>query len=87
MSLNNLVSLHESRSPLDYPTQTHLALLILLYELHEVGLILSLGTLNLTYIDPIRIMKSSVYPIPKRGVESSAKVKQKHASIYRELKP
>ena len=67
MIKNDLVSLLRSISPLDYPILTPLVSFISLCAFVEVGLILSLGTLTLTDIDHVRIMKSSVFPTPKRG--------------------
>ena len=67
MTKNDLVSLHKSSSPFNYPTQTPLISFISLCALHEADLILFLGTLTLTDIDHVIIMKSSVYPTPKRG--------------------
>ena len=67
MTKNNLVSLLKSSSPLDYPILTPLVSFISLYASFEVVLIHSLGTLTLTDIDHVSIMKSSVCPTPKRG--------------------
>ena len=64
---DDLVSLLESSSPLDYPIHTPLVSFISQCTLHEAGLILSLRTLTLTYIDHVISMKSSVYPTLKRG--------------------
>ena len=61
------MSLPESSSPLDYPILTPLVSFISLCTSFEAGLIHSLGTLTLTEIDHVRIMKSSVSPKPKRG--------------------
>ena len=58
------MSLLESSSPLDYPILTPLVSFISLYDSFEAGLIHSLGTLTLTDIDHVSIMKSST---PKRG--------------------
>ena len=61
------MSLPESSSPLDYPILTPLVSFISLCASFEAGLIHSLGTLTLTNIDHVSIMKSSVFPTPKRG--------------------
>ena len=61
------MSLPESNLPLDYHIQTPLVLFISLCATFEAGLIHSLGTLTLTDIGHVSIMKSSVSPIPKRG--------------------
>ena len=60
MTKNDIVSLLKSSSPLDYPILTPLVSFISLYALLEADLILSLGTLTLTDIDHVSIMKSSV---------------------------
>ena len=56
----------ESSSPLDYPILTPMVSLIYLYALFEDGLIHSLGTLTLTEIDHVSIMKSSLPHTEKR---------------------
>ena len=84
--MNDLVSLHKPSSPLDYPIQTNFISFISLCAFYEVYLILTLGTLKLTDIDHVSIMKSMSTPHQKE-VESPAKVKPTHASIYRELNP
>ena len=61
------MSLPESSPPLDYPILTPLVSFISLYDSFEAGLIPSLGTLTLTDIDHVSIMKSSVSPTPKSG--------------------
>ena len=61
------MSLPESSSPLDYPILTPSVSLISLYDSFEAGLIHSLGTLTLTDINHVSIMKSSVSPTPKRA--------------------
>ena len=61
------MSLPKSSSPLDYPILKPLVSFISLYDSFEVDLIHSLGTLTLTDIDHVSIMKSSVSPTPKRG--------------------
>ena len=67
MTKNDLMLLLESNSPFDYPILTPLVSFILLCASFEAGLILSLVTLTLTDIYHVRIMKSSVFPTPKRG--------------------
>ena len=67
MIKNDLVSLLKSSSPLDYPILTPLVSFISLCASFEADLIHSLGTLTLTDIDHVSIMKSSVYPTLKRG--------------------
>ena len=61
------MSLHMSSSALDYPILTPFVSFISLCVFFEAGLILSLGTLTLTDIDHVSIMKSSVSPTLKRG--------------------
>ena len=61
------MSLPESSSPFDYPILTTSVLFISLNDSFEAGLLHSLGTLTLTDIDHVSIMKSSVSPTPKRG--------------------
>ena len=61
------MSLPEFSSPLDYPILTPLVSFFPLCALFEAGLIHSLGTLTLTDIDHVSIMKSSVSPTLKRG--------------------
>ena len=61
------MSLPESSSPLDYPILTPSVSFISLYASFEVGLTHSLGTLTLTDIDHLSIMKYSVSFTPKRG--------------------
>ena len=67
MTKNDPMSLLESNSPCDYPIITPLVSVISFCASFEDGLIHSLGTLNLTDIDHVRIMKSSVLPTLKRG--------------------
>ena len=62
MTKNELMSLLESNSPFDYPILTPLVSFILLCASFEADLIYSLGTLTLTDIDHVSIMKSSVSP-------------------------
>ena len=61
------MSLPESSSPFDYPILAPSVSFISLCDSFEAGLIHSLGTLTLTDIDHVSIMKSSVFPTPKRG--------------------
>ena len=56
------MSLHESNSTFDYTILTSLVSFVSLCASLEAGLIHSLGTLTLTDIDHVRIMKSSVSP-------------------------
>ena len=86
MIKNDLVSLLKSRSPLDYPILTPLVSFISLCVFFEAGLILSLGTLTLTDIDHVSIMKSSVFPTPRRG-GITGQSDQYHASIHENLTP
>ena len=67
MIKNDLVSLLNSRSPLDYHILTPLESFISLCASFEAAVIHSLGTLTLTIIDHVSIMKSSVSPTPKIG--------------------
>ena len=68
MTKNNLVSLLKSSSPLDYPILTPLVSFFSLCTSFEADLIIhSLGTLTLTDIDHVSIMKSSVSLTLKRG--------------------
>ena len=67
MIRNNLMALPKSIPPLDYPILTPSVSFISLYDSFEAGLIHSLGTLTLTDIDHVRIMKSNVSPTSKRG--------------------
>ena len=76
------MSLLESSSPLDYPILTPLVSFIYLYDSFEAGLIHPLGTLTLTDIYHVSIMKSSVSPTPKRG-GITGQSDAKHASVYR----
>ena len=81
MTKNDLMSLLECNLPIDYPILTPLVSFISLCALFEVGVILSLGTLTLTDIDHVSIMKSSVYPTPKRG-GNTGQSDPKHASVH-----
>ena len=81
MTKYDLMSLLESNLPFDYPILTPLVSFISFCASFEAGLILSLGTLTLTDIDHVSIMKSSVSPTPKKGgitVQSDPK----HASVH-----
>ena len=80
------MSLPESSLPLNYPILTPSVSFISLYDSFEAGLIHSLGTLTLTDIDHVSIMKSSVFPKPKRG-GITGQSETKHDSVYRELNP
>ena len=66
MTKNDLMSLLESNSHLDYPILTRLVSFVSLYASFEADLIHSLGTLTLTDLDHVSIIKSSVSPTPKR---------------------
>ena len=80
MTMNNLVSLLKSSSPLDYPILTPLVSFISSCASFEVGLINSLGTLNLTDIGHVIIMKSSVPTPQKGGITDQSD--PKHASVH-----
>ena len=80
------MSLPESSSPLDYPILTPSVSFISLYDSFEAGLIHSLGTLTLTDIDHVSIMKSSATPTSKKG-EIMGQSDPKHARVHRELNP
>ena len=67
MIKNNLVSLLHCSSHLDYPILTPLVSFVSLCVSFETGLIHSLGTLTLTDIDHVSIMKSSATPTSKKG--------------------
>ena len=60
MTKNEIMSLLDSNSPLDYPVLTPLASFVSLCASFEADLIHSLGTLTLIDIDHVSIMKSSV---------------------------
>ena len=66
MIRNDLMSLPESSSPLDYPILTPSVSFISVYDSFKADLIHSFGTLTLMDIDHVSIMKSSVSPTPKR---------------------
>ena len=81
MIKNDLVSFLRSSSPLDYPILTPLVSFISLYASFEAGLIHSLGTLTITDIGQLSIMKSSVSSTPKTGgitIQSDPK----HARVH-----
>ena len=86
MAKNYLVSLHKSCSPHDYPILTPFVSFISLCASFEADLIHLLGTLTLTYIDHVSIMKSSVCPTTKRG-GITVQSYPKHASVHRNLTP
>ena len=81
MTKNNLASLLKSNSPLDYPILKPLVSFIPLCASFEARLIHSLGTLALTNIDHVRIMKSSVFHTPKKG-GITGKSYSKHAKLH-----
>ena len=81
MIKNELVSLLKAISPVDYPILTPLVSFISLCASFEADLIHSLGTLTLTYIDHVSIVKSTVSPTPKRGGITSQS-DPNHASVY-----
>ena len=82
MIKNNLMLLPESSSPLDYPILTSSVSFISLYTSFESSLIHSLGTLTITDIDHVSIMKSRVMkPTEKRGGITSQS-DPKHASVH-----
>ena len=81
MTKNDIMSLLEYNSPLHYPIQKPFVSFVSLCASFEVGLIHLLGTLTLTDIDYVSIMKSCVSPTLKRGgitVQSDPK----HASLH-----
>ena len=82
MTKNDLMSLLESNSPLDYPILTSLLSFVSLCASFEADLIHSLGTLTLTNIDHVSIMKSSVSPTPERG-EITSQSDPKYANVHR----
>ena len=81
MTKNDLMSLLECNLPIDYPILTPLVSFISLCAFFEANLIHSLGTLTLTDIDHVSIMKSSVSPTPKIGGITSQS-DPKHASVH-----
>ena len=80
MMKNDLVSLLKSSSPPNYPILTHLVLFISLCATFEAGFNHSWGTLTLTDIDDLRILKSSVSSTLKMGGITD-KTDPKHASV------
>ena len=81
MIKNDLVSLLKSTSHIDYHILTPLVSFISLCASFEANLIHSWGTLTLTDIDHVSIMKSNVSPTPEKGgitVQSDPK----HASVH-----
>ena len=80
------MSILESNSPLDYPILTRLVSFISLCASFEAGLIYSLGTLTLTDIDHVSIMKISVSPTLKRGGITDQS-DRKHARVHGNLTP
>ena len=76
MTKNDLMSLLECNLPIDYPILTPLVSFISLCPSFEAGLIHSLGTLTLTDIDHVSIMKYIVSSPHQKEVESLAKVNQ-----------
>ena len=81
MIKNYILSLRKSSSPLYYPILTTLVSFISLCASFEVGLINSWGTLTLTNIDQVSIMKSIVSPTQKKGGITD-KSDPKHASVH-----
>ena len=82
MTKNDLMSLLESSTRLDYPILIPLVSFVTLCASFEAGLIHSLGSLTLTNIDQVSIIKSSVKkPTPKRG-EITGQSDLKHASVH-----
>ena len=81
MIRNDLLSFLKSRSPIDYTILTPLVSFILLCASFEASLIHSWGTLMLTDIDHVSIMKSSLSPTPKRG-GITGQTDSYHASIH-----
>ena len=83
MIKKDLVSLLKCSSPLDYPILTPLVSFILLCASFEAGLSYSWGTLTLTELDHVSIMKSSVCPTLERG-GITGQSDPKHSRIYKE---
>ena len=81
MIKNNLVSLIESISPLDYPILKPLVSFISLCASFEASLIHLFGALTLTDIGHVSIMKYSASVIMKRGGITS-QTYPKHASVH-----
>ena len=70
MTKNDLMSLVEFNSPLDYPILTTVVSFISLCASFEVGLVHSFGTLTLIYVNCVSIMKSRVMK-PHTGKRSN----------------
>ena len=81
MIKNELVSLIESKSPLDHPILTPLVSLISLCASYKACLIHSMVTLILSDIYHVSIMKFSVSTSPKSG-GITGKSHPKHASVH-----
>ena len=81
MIKNDLVSLLESRPPLDYPILTSLVSFVSICTSFEAGLIHSLETLTLTDIDHVSIMKSSVMKPHMEKRWNTGQSDPKHASV------
>ena len=86
MIKNDLVSLLKSISPLYNPILTPFVSFISLCASFEAGLIHSWGTLTLTDIDHVSIIKYSVSPTSKRGV-ITGQSDTKHSRIHGNLTP
>ena len=86
MIKNDIVSLLKSSSLIDHPILTTFVSFISLCASFEADLIHSLGTLNLTDIDHVSIMKSSVSLTLKRG-GITGQSDPKHASVHGNLTP
>ena len=84
MTMNDLVSLLKSSSRIYFPILTPLVSFISLCASIEADLIHSLGTLTVTDIDHVSIMKSSVSPTSKRGA-ITGQCDLKHASVHGNL--
>ena len=74
------MSLHESSLALNYPILTPLVSFISLFASFKAGLFHLLGTLTLTDIDHVRIMKCSASSTHKRG-GLTGQSDPKHASV------
>ena len=82
MNKNDLMSLLESNSPFDYYILKPLVSFISLCASFDDGLLHSLGTLTITDIDHVSIMKSRVMkPTAKRGGITSQS-DPNHASVH-----
>ena len=86
MDKNDLVLLLTSRSPRDYPILTPLVSFISLCASFKADLIHSQGTLTLTDIDHVSIMKSDDSPTPKRG-GITGQSDPKHVRVHENLTP